>query len=86
MPVGLHPLRGGDVVGAQALAMIWDSAWLGDGDDIGDDLLVAVNEEAVRDRYIDNDFVPSRTLNEMDRCSRSGVARCEHETAAGPTF
>jgi hypothetical protein len=54
------------LVGAKALAMIWDSAWkLGNGNDIGGDQLVAVDEGAVRTRYIDDEFVPSRTLDEI---------------------
>ena len=52
--------------GAKALAMIWDSAWqLGNGADIPEDLLVPLDNDAVRARYIDTEFVPSRTLDEI---------------------
>jgi hypothetical protein len=48
------------------LAMIWDSAWReGDGRDVGEQLLGALDEDAVRARYVNVDFVPSRTLTQI---------------------
>lgn len=53
--------------GAEALAMIWDASWqLGDGAAIAQSGLVAVDGDAVRQRYIDDTFVPSRTLEEIE--------------------
>jgi hypothetical protein len=54
------------VAGAKTLAMIWDSAWReGDGRDVGEQLLGALDEDAVRARYVNVDFVPSRTLTQI---------------------
>jgi hypothetical protein len=53
--------------GAETLAMIWDASWqLGKGAAIAPSELVAVNSDAVRLRYIDNTFVPSCTLDEIE--------------------
>lgn len=54
------------LAGATTLATIWDSAWaLGGGAEITGDALGTIDDDAVRDRYIDANFVPSCTLDEI---------------------
>ena len=53
--------------GARTLAMLWESAWTaGDGNAIANGKLKKLDEDAVRDRYIDPRFVPSLTLDKID--------------------
>jgi len=54
------------VEGARTLAMIWESAWTqGNGAAIDNSKLKALSRPALRNRYIDSDFVPSVTLGEI---------------------
>ncbi|MEJ0013839.1 MAG: hypothetical protein WDM94_14745 [Bauldia sp.] len=54
------------ILGARYLALLWDSAWKeGNGDDIDEGELVALDSDAVRDLYVDVDFLPSRTIEDI---------------------
>jgi len=53
--------------GYRTLAMLWDSAWAeGNGDDIPSAQLVRFSRETISGIYEDPDFVPSRTLDNVD--------------------
>jgi len=53
-------------LGAIYLAMLWDSAWtVGNGDAIAPGKLRELNNDKVRDRYIDSTFAKSMTLKEI---------------------
>ena len=54
-------------LGARYLAMLWESAWIaGDGQKIAPAKLKELDEDDVRQRYIDKDFVPSLAIDEIE--------------------
>ena len=56
------------IQGTLYLAMLWESAWVeGNGDEIASSKLTVMNKTAVRNRYIDPDFVPSLTLDQIGK-------------------
>jgi hypothetical protein len=53
-------------LGSIWLAMLWDSAWaVGNGDAIDSEALLELNQDKVRKRYIDHEFVKSTTLKQI---------------------
>ncbi len=52
--------------GVRVLAMLWESAWIaGGGDSLAASLLKAIERDDIRARYIDKNFVPSLTLDQI---------------------
>ena len=53
-------------LGARNLAMMWDATWLaGGGDDVPNTKLKPIDEDTIRSKYTDPEFVPSLTLSEI---------------------